>query len=66
MTDAGPAARPREELERENAYLRQRVAQLSTDISDLSAENERLRQERERLHGRQAARVAANPLSGGQ
>lgn len=64
MDDAA-ASRTREDLERENTYLRQRVAQLTSDVSDLSAENGRLREERERLHGRQAAR-AANPLSGGQ
>jgi outer membrane murein-binding lipoprotein Lpp len=64
MTDA-QSSRTRDDLERENAYLRQRVAQLTTDVTDLSAENGRLREERERLHGRQAAR-AANPLSGGQ
>lgn len=66
MTDPSPpAAGAREDLERENAYLKLRVAQLTSDIADLSAEADRLRQERERLHGRQAAR-AANPLSGGQ
>lgn len=65
MDEAPTGARTREDLERENAYLRLRVAQLTSDVSDLSAETNRLRQERERLHGRQAARVA-NPLSGGQ
>lgn len=66
MTDDLPrGARTREDLERENAYLKLRVAQLTSDVADLSAETDRLRQERERLHGRQAAR-AANPLSGGQ
>ena len=54
-----------EQLERENAYLRQRVEQLTGDVTDLSAENARMRQERERLHGRSAA-SPANPLSGGQ
>lgn len=53
------------ELQRQNAYLRQRVAQLEGDVTDLSAENGRLREERERLHGRRAAH-AANPLGAGQ
>jgi hypothetical protein len=53
------------DLERENAYLKLRVAQLEGDLMDVSAENNRLREERERLHGRRAAR-AANPLGGGQ
>ena len=57
--------RPREDLERENLYLKQRVAQLLGDVTDLSAENDRLRQERERLHARRQAR-APNPLGGGQ
>jgi hypothetical protein len=51
---------------RENAYLRQRNAQLQDDITALSAEAERLRQVVERLHGRTAAARAPNPLSGGQ
>ena len=53
------------DLQRQNLYLRQRVAQLEADVTDLAAENARLRQERERLHGRQALR-AGNPLAGGQ
>jgi len=54
-----------DDLRRENLYLRDRIAQLSADVTDLSAENQRLREERERLHGRQAAR-RPDPLSGGQ
>jgi hypothetical protein len=54
-----------DELRRENLYLRDRVAQLTGDVSDLSAENGRLRQERERLHGRQPTH-GPNPLVGGQ
>lgn len=50
---------------RENAYLRQRNAQLQQDVVALSAEVERLRQIAERLHGRTPAR-APNPLGGGQ
>jgi hypothetical protein len=53
------------EVERENTYLKARVAQLQSDVLDLSAENERLRGERERLHGRRVAR-APSPLGGGQ
>lgn len=50
---------------RENAYLRQRNAQLEGDVTALQAEVERLRQIVERLHGRTAVRPP-NPLSGGQ
>jgi len=59
------AERTIQELERENAYLRLRVAQLESDVVDLSAENGRLREERERLHGRRVAR-RPDPLGGGQ
>ena len=55
-----------EALQRENAYLKSRVAQLQDDVGDLSAEVERLRQ---RLEHASAARVAArppNPLGGGR
>jgi prefoldin subunit 5 len=41
-----------ESLTRENAYLRQRNAQLQEDLTALGAEAERLRQIVERLHGR--------------
>src|SRR5438046_2238575 len=54
-----------EALLRENTYLKSRVAQLQSDVTDLSAELDRLRQERERLHGRMQAR-SADPLGGGQ
>jgi len=53
------------DLERENAYLKARIAQLENDVMDLNAENRRLAEERERLHARRAAR-APNPLGGGQ
>jgi hypothetical protein len=53
------------ELERENAYLKARIAQLEGDVTDLSAENLRLSEERERTHARRAAR-APDPLGGGQ
>jgi len=52
-------------LARENLYLRQRVAQLTDDVSSLTAETDRLRQTLERMHGRVAAR-RPDPLSGGQ
>lgn len=54
-----------DELARENTYLRQRNAQLQTDVTELGAEVERLRQIVERLYGRSALRPP-NPLSGGQ
>jgi hypothetical protein len=56
---------PDERLTRENAYLRQRNAQLQDDITAVTAEAERLRQVVERLHGRSAAHPP-NPLGGGQ
>ena len=52
-------------LTRENAYLRQRVAQLQDDVTAVTAEAERLRQIVERLHGRKAQQPP-NALSGGQ
>jgi hypothetical protein len=45
-----------EALVRENAYLRQRNAQLQDDVTALGAEAERLRQILERLHGRAGGR----------
>lgn len=61
MSDADPTA----DLVRENAYLRQRNAQLQEDAVHLQAEIERLRQIAERLHGR-TPMTRPNPLSGGQ
>lgn len=61
MTAIGPD----HPLLRENAYLKSRIGQLQSDITDLSAEIDRLRQERERLHGRRAARPPS-PLGSGQ
>ena len=54
-----------EALQRENAYLKTRVADLQTDVSDLAAEVERLRQ---RLEHAAAARTGRtpDPLGGGQ
>jgi hypothetical protein len=53
------------DLERENAYLRARVAQLQADVIDLGADAHRLRQELER---RYAVRQPSppNPLGSGQ
>ena len=68
---AGSAAAPamsdhsNAHLARENAYLRQRNAQLQDDVVAISAEAARLRQIVDRLHGRAAWR-APNPLIGGQ
>ena len=59
------AERPPVDLARENAYLKQRLAQAEIDISDLNAELGRLREASERLAGRRAAR-APNPLGSGQ
>ncbi|WP_083770821.1 hotdog family protein [Phenylobacterium zucineum] len=56
---------PSSNLERENAYLRLRNAQLESDVVALSAETERLRQIVQRLHGRTPVQPP-NPLSGGQ
>ena len=56
---------PPRDLERENVYLRQRVAQLEADVTDLGAENLRLREEAERRYARRLASTP-NPLGGGQ
>lgn len=54
-----------EKLSRENRYLKDRNAQLQSDVTALAAESQRLREELERLHGRRAAH-RPNPLNGGQ
>lgn len=54
-----------DQLERENAYLKLRIAQLQSDVTDLCAERDRVLQELDRVQGRRQAR-AANPLGGGQ
>ncbi|WP_369058697.1 hypothetical protein ABOZ73_13755 [Caulobacter sp. 73W] len=56
---------PLEDSARENAYLRQRNAQLQDDVTALSAEVQRLRQIVERVHARTLVQTP-NPLSGGQ
>jgi hypothetical protein len=52
-------------LQRENAYLKSRVAQLEGDVTDLGAEATRLRQILDTTMARRAA-ARPNPLSGGQ
>ena len=52
-------------LQRENAYLKARVAQLEDDVVDLTAEATRLRQVLDTTLARRAA-TRPNPLSGGQ
>lgn len=52
-------------LQRENAYLKSRVAQLEDDVTDLNAETTRLRQVLGTTMARRAA-ARPNPLSGGQ
>ena len=70
LSAASPASAPgahdsAPDLARENAYLKQRNAQLQGDLIALQSEAERLRQIVDRLHGRVAARQP-NPLGGGQ
>lgn len=52
-------------LQRENSYLKARVAQLEDDVTDLTAEATRLRQMLDTTLARRAA-ARPNPLSGGQ
>ena len=52
-------------LQRENSYLKARVAQMEDDVTDLSAEAQRLRQVLDTTLARRAAN-RPNPLSGGQ
>lgn len=59
------AERTHAELERENAYLKLRLAQLECDVVDITAENRRLMEAHERLAGRRAQRPP-NPLGDGQ
>jgi hypothetical protein len=54
-----------EGLRRENAYLKQRCAQLQGDVVDLSSQVTRLEQQLEAVHARRANR-RPDPLSGGQ
>ena len=55
-----------EALQRENAYLKTRVADLQADVSDLSAEVGRLRQRLEHAAAARGGARAPNPLGGGQ
>jgi TolA-binding protein len=52
-------------LRRENAYLKQRLAQLEGDIVDLSSQVTRLQQQNQHFSARRMARTP-DPLSGGQ
>lgn len=52
------------DVDRENAYLKRRVAELTNDVSDLQAQVERLTRMLERSSTPRAP--APNPLSGGQ
>lgn len=52
-------------LQRENQYLKARIAQLEGDVTDLTAETTRLRQILDTTMARRAA-SRPNPLSGGQ
>ncbi len=52
-------------LQRENGYLKARLAQLEGDVTDLNAEITRLRQVLDTTMARRAA-ARPNPLSGGQ
>ena len=55
-----------EELQRENASLKGRVAELQADVADLSAEVDRLRQRLEHAAASRGGPRAPNPLGGGQ
>ena len=52
-------------LQRENSYLKSRIAQLEGDVTDLGAEVTRLRQVLDTTMARREAN-RPNPLSGGQ
>jgi hypothetical protein len=60
MTESAPAV-----LIRQNAYLKQRCAQLEADATDMQAQINRLTQQLERA-GERRAGGRPNPLSGGQ
>lgn len=49
------------QLERQNAYLKQRCAQLQEDVTNLDAHVIRLQQELERLRGRRDALAGSPP-----
>ena len=51
-------------LRRENAYLKQRCAQLEVDIVDLESQVARLQQSHEHMTGRRIA-AQLSPLCGG-
>ncbi len=60
------SAQEMDRLTRENAYLKQRCAQLQESVTDLGGQMLRLEQQLERLHSRRTAAGAPDPLSGGQ
>jgi hypothetical protein len=49
------------QLERQNAYLKLRCAQLQQDVTNLDAHVIRLQQELERLRSRRAGTLAGSP-----
>lgn len=51
-------------MRRENVYLKQRVAQLESDIIDLGSQVTRLQQQNQHFSARRVARP--DPLAGGQ
>lgn len=55
-----------DQLRRENAYLKQRNAQLQADVTDVSAEVGRLQEALEHAHARRAANRPPSPLGGGR
>ncbi len=60
MTDDDAA-----KLQRENAYLKQRIAQLESDIVDLNSQVTRLQQQNQHFSARRLVRPP-DPLGGGQ
>jgi predicted nucleic acid-binding Zn-ribbon protein len=52
-------------LQRENTYLKQRIAQLEGDIVDLNSQVTRLQQQNQHFSARRVVRPP-DPLAGGQ
>jgi hypothetical protein len=65
MTDQEQDRLSRENLSRENAYLKLRCAQLQDANDDLGSHVLRLQQQLERLLERRSSPGPPNPLSGG-
>lgn len=57
----GSDATAMSQLERQNAYLKMRCAQLQDDVTNLDAHVIRLQQELERLRGRRASPNGGSP-----